>query len=207
MYKYLILFLISFNVSAQDTLDTPYIRFREHEWTKFIKGADFPARITGNGYQQFVFEPPDTATYIYEINRRKKVWNVVYDSATVEYNNNHSSIAYSSGWLLGSGQVKFFNGDFQYGSTPIVTRTATFTHTSDKPIKIRFWSERFSGHGKYTINGQEIDAGASPFGSDKDRGKASWSSAMLPPGTHTVTITTSAQMVVDRFTVTTYTPR
>lgn len=59
---------------GQDTLDTKTSKFYE-KW-EFIKGPDFPARISGSGYLRFVFEPPDTATYVYTITRHKKVWTV-----------------------------------------------------------------------------------------------------------------------------------
>ncbi len=162
------------------------------------------------GYVTMIVEPKTVGDeYIYTIIRQKKVLG--FDSTTVEYNNNHTAIVYSSGWSVGANQAKFYNGDFHYGTTG-GTRSATFTYTSDKQTKVRFWSERYSGHGQYQIkvdNGAAvtINAGVAPFGSDKDRGLESWSSVILPPGTHTVTITTSAQMVVDRFTVTTYTPK
>lgn len=142
-----------------------------------------------------------------------KIVQVVLDSTwqVTEYNNNSSAIVYSAGWVAGTGAAKFYGNDFQYGN-PVQARTATFTVTLTKPGKISFDSERFNtapnAHGLYylsldnvnvTPNG--INAGLAPVGSDKDRGKSSYRSPLLQPGVHKIVLSTSAQAVVDRFSV------
>lgn len=139
-----------------------------------------------------------------------KLVEVIFDStwSITDYNNTSSAITYSAGWSLSTGLTKFFNSDYHAGSTPLQPRTATYTVTCDKPCRIGFYSERFlerwAPHGVYTVKVDAgspvtINAGAGVQGSDKDRDKPSFTSAVLPVGLHTVTISTSAQMVVDNF--------
>lgn len=161
---------------------------------------------TFSGYRTITIEPRDTSTYIYTLSRKKKVW--AYDSvwATTDYNNTNAAIVYSAGWLAGTGQTKFINGDFQYGGTLGTARTAVLTVTIDQPFRIGFLSERYNGHGTYTVQidsqpTSTINAGAAPIGSDKDLQSLSFKSAVLAPGTHKITVSSTQQMVIDAFRV------
>lgn len=195
-------------------VDPDFTDFSE-AW-KFAKGKLTPLTLEAKGYVRIVLEPADSSsTWIYTITRTKKV--IAYDSALVDYNNDNAAIVYSAGWAKGTGLTKFFNSDYQFGSPNNATRTAVFSWTSAKMTSATFWSERFNvtgqtPHGKYTVtvdNGTpfEIDAGIPPINSDKDRGQPSYRTVKLAPGTHKITISTSAQMVVDKFTLVTYTPK
>lgn len=180
-----------------------------YELWKFAPGKTTPLTLQTKGYTRIVLEPVDTATWIYTITRTKKIWG--YDSTATDINNNSPSITYVGTWAYGAAQTKFFNQDFQYGN-PVGVRTATFTTTLDKPGKICLYSERFAGHGLYTVKVDsdpvvEINAGIAPLGSDKDRDKPSFRSKLLQPGTHTFIVSTSQQMVIDLIRVTKYTPK
>lgn len=194
MKQLLILFLslIALSVSAQDSVyHKSYLA-----QPVYRPGQVIPAKAVN---QLVDVEIPAGKAY--------KLVEVAYDSSWVitEYNNNSSAIVYSGPWKMLGGQSKFTNGDYHYGD-PVGARTAVFTYTTDKPAVARFWSERYSGHGKYMISVDggtplEINAGVTPLLSDKERNLASWKTPLLPAGTHKITITSSAQMVVDRFTV------
>lgn len=131
-----------------------------------------------------------------------------------DFNDVSTSIVYSPGWAIGTGNAKFYNGDFHYGVAPVIARTAILTVVTDKPTRIEYYTERFAGHGIYTIKVNSdpaitINAGLAPFNSDRDRGAPSYRTPILPAGTHTITVSSSAQVAVDliRIQKLTLTPR
>ena len=185
-----------------------------YEQWKFAFGRTTPITLETKGYMRIVLEPVDTATWIYTITRVKKQWPLpvpTYDSTwtATDIDDNNAAITYApaGAWVLGTGLAKFLNGSMHYGSgTGTTARTATYTVTSTQPVRIGFYSERFNTppntHGAYTVKvgsleAVTINAGLAPLVSDKDRGKASYRSPILPAGTYTVTVSTSQQMVVD----------
>lgn len=180
-------------------------KFYEQWW--FLKPTE--STVTDKGYTRIVIEPAanDTATYVYTISRVKKVWQVQYDSVWTftDIDNTSTDIKYFGSWVTGTGLTKFLNGTFAYGN-PVGARSVNLLVNFDKPGRLEFFSERFSEganvHGLYTIKIDSdapvtINAGIAPLVSDKDRGKGSFKSKLLSPGPHTLTINTSAQMVVD----------
>lgn len=63
----LFLLLLSFSAFGQE--------FKEREWAwTFYPGSPNSVSFQAQGYQRVVFEPQDTATYIYTLAKSKKVW-------------------------------------------------------------------------------------------------------------------------------------
>lgn len=179
--------------------------FEDHydKWTFYPNSPNLT--FQAKGYQRIIIEPKDTATYIYNITKTKKVW---YDTTwTSQVYENTSSLITKVNTIEGL-KTDVSGGNFTYVATAGTLSTMKFTFTGSE---ISFWGERWSGHGVVVVyvdgvNRGSFNQGIAPIVTDFNRGIPTFKMS-LPKGAHTIEVQSIGQFILDFFKVTAYTTK
>lgn len=204
--KLIILLLISFSAVAQTTNGK---KVTTTEW--WALSTINPTVIVGKGVLILHVEPIDTATYIYTLSRRKKVWittpDVVSSIDNTDARNVYTPVA---GWFHATNQTwtqTYHNKTGSYTGAA----NASFETTFDG-YKVEFWSEKRLNHGIAAIS---IDGGPEVMvdlydPTTNNNSQKVWTSPDMTNGTKKIKIrvtgnkypsATEASVIIDRLVV------